>query len=415
MRPTLFVVGLTAAILLTSGGTSAEVGDLTHVGDAPIRIGRSLRLSGRTLTAKPPAPPPEGSDLGAPGMVVATLTGPLRTVAVALDHKSARVDFTGKGRFADVPEIRRKGGVDSSFMTMTTYGPQTVTAAMDGREVPVTVLVSDYRTFVRRLQRQPPANPQQRKLVVLNQQRHLALEMAVMAVGRCRFGKKVHAVRVIDTNHTLRLGDDIRSPKTPAGGAWAYGDLVQIDTHHETFRQADVQTLCGQGVLVDGAWYRVTIDAGKAKVLAEPALIEAGKVLIPKPRWSVLLVSKKSHLMLSGGKAPLAVPAGTYTVYDYRERLPAGGKATHTLSISRAGGQLVVKPGQTAKLAIGSPLAAAVTVSQAKGTVRLNRKLTGAAGNAVRLSGPKGWPPAPTVTVLDDRGREVHTATLKYG
>jgi hypothetical protein len=391
--------------LLGGAAASAEVGDLTYVGDVPIQIGRGLRIPGLSLSSKSVAPAPEGSDVGGPGTVVATLTGPSRKVAVAIDFKSARLDFTGEGRFANVPEIPRKGGMMCSFMTQTTYGPTTVTADVDGREIPVTVLVSDCRTFIPRGQ----------------QQRSVILEMAVMAVGRCRFGEKVHAVRIIDTNYTLRLGDDTR--RAPAAGKragaapspWAHGDLAQIDTHNEAFRQADIQTICGQGVLVDGAWYRITIDAGKAKVSAEPVRIEAGKVLIPKPRWSVLLVGEKNHLMLSGGKAPVAVPAGTYTVYDYRESLPADGKATHTLSVSRAGAELAVKPGQTAKLEIGSPLVGKVTVSQAKGTVALNMDLKGAAANAVRLSGPKGWPPRPTVAILDERGKEAHTATLKYG
>jgi hypothetical protein len=403
MKAILLVAAVTTTILLTSPMAPADVGDLTYVGDAPILIGRGLRISGRTLYSKLIAPAPKGS--GAAGAEVATLSGPSQKVCIALDWQAVRVDFTGKGRFADAPTVKRKGGIMSSFMDQTTFGPATVKTTVDGREVPVTVRISDCRTYIPRGQ----------------QQRAVMLEMAVMAVGRCRFGEKVHAVRVIDTNHTLRLGDGTRPGKAagkPPGAAaahWADGDLVEIDTHNEAFQQADIQVVCGQATQVGGKWYRLAVDAGGGKITATPVRIEVGEVLIPKGKWSALLLGDENHLILHGGNAPVAVPADTYTVMDYEERVPGGGKTPHVLTVARLGGKVVVKPGQTARLAIGSPLAGTVAVSRSKGTVQLNLKLTDVAGSSVRLSGPKGYPPQPDVTVLDARGREAHTATLKYG
>ncbi|MGB2822332.1 MAG: hypothetical protein WBF17_15205 [Phycisphaerae bacterium] len=403
MKAILLAAAVTTTILLTSPVAPADVGDLTYVGDAPMSIGRGLWIAGRTLSSRLIAPAPKGS--GAAGAEVATLSGPSQKICVALHGDRARVDFTGEGRFADAPAVKRKGGIMSSFMNQTTFGPATVKTTVDGREVPVTVRIWDCRTYIPRGQ----------------QQRAVMLEMAVMAVGRCRFGEKVHAVRVIDTNHTLRLGDGARPGKAagkPSGAAaaqWADRDLVEIDTHNEAFQQADIQVVCGQATQVGGKWYRLAVDAGGGKITATPVRIEVGEVLIPKGKWSALLLSDENHLILHGGNAPVAVPADTYTVMDYEEQVLGSGKTPHALTVARLGRKVVVKPGQTARLAIGSPLAGTVAVSQSKGTVRLDLKLTDVAGNSVGLSGPKGYPPQPNVTVLDARGREAHTATLKYG
>ena len=410
MKMIFLAAAVTATILLTSPMAPADVGDLTYVGDAPIGIGQGLGIAGRPWSASSIVPAPKGS--GAAGAEVATVAGPSRKVCVALDGNAARVDFTGEGRFADAPTVKRTGGMRSSFMDQTTFGPGTVKTTVDGREVPVTVRIWDSRTYTR---------VQQQGKVTLQQQRNVNLQMAVMAVGRCRFGEKAYAVRVIDTNHTLRLGDGARPGKAArkASGAaaaeWADGDLVEIDTHNEAFQQADIQVVCGQATQVDGKWYRLGVDAGGGKITAAPVRIEVGEVLIPKGKWSALLFGEENHLILRGGNAPVAVPADTYTVTGYEEQVPGSAKKPHGLTVSRLGKKVVVEPGQTALLSIGSPLTGTVAVSQSKGTVTLNLKLTDVAGSSVGLSGPKGYPPRPEVTIFDARGREIHAATFEYG
>jgi len=410
MKAIFLAAAVTTTILLTSPMAPADVGDLTYVGDAPIGIGQGLRIEGRIRSSNSIAP--GAKDSGAAGADVATLPGPSQKVCVALDGDGVRVDFTGEGRFADAPTVKRTGGMMSSFMDQTTFGPATVKTTVDGREVPVTVRIWDSRTYTR---------VQQQGKVILQQQRHVTLAMAVMAVGRCRFGEKVYAVRVIDTNHTLRLGDGARPGKAarrPSDAAAAHRvdrDLVEIDTHNEAFQQADIQVVCGQATQVDGKWYRLEVDAGGGKITATPVRVEVGEVLIPKGKWSALLSGDENHLILHGGNAPVAVPADTYTVIDYEEQIPGSGKRPHALTVAHLPKKVVVKPGQTARLSIGSPLTGTVAVSQSKGTVELNLKLTDVAGNPVGLSGPKGYPPLPKVTVLDARGRETHAATLEYG
>ena len=61
-------------------------------------------------------------------------------------------------------------------------------------------------------------------------------------------------------------------------------------------------------------------------------------------------------------------------------------------------------------------MTATVAVSQSQGTVQLDGIVTDASGARVSyLYGPKGRPPAPKVTIYNDKREAIYSTSLKYG
>ena len=87
-----------------------------------------------------------------------------------------------------------------------------------------------------------------------------------------------------------------------------------------------------------------------AAVAVAPATVEeapaAGKILIDHGRWSVVLSGQARTLRLRGGKAPVDVPPGRYSVSQYVEYARGDGGKSLTLSVPR-GKSIVVEAGKT--------------------------------------------------------------------
>jgi hypothetical protein len=185
-----------------------------------------------------------------------------------------------------------------------------------------------------------------------------------------------------------------------------------------------VKIYCGQLARVGGKLYRVSVSKDAAKITVEAAKTGIGKVLIPGDEWSVTLVGTKNVLNLSGGKEPVEVPADRYVAANYSGRFnsdvpskPHRLGAGYYVLIGREKGKVFdVQDGEATKITTGAPLTAVVSVTQSKGTVKLNLLARDASGGRVsNLYGPRGRPPTPKVTIYDDKRREVYSTSLKYG
>ncbi len=390
--------------LVLPGVLHAAVGDLKPVSVSPRQALMAKPLFGSRGSFTKPT---EGDGTVNKHAMVATLKSGKLVIKVAIDTRSPdtkvpdviRFDFTGKGRFDNklVVPLKRLNQARASF------GPATLDVQVDGRTIPVTVRGGYFKSGT---------------------YRQMNVSFGTAVEGTCAFGEKTYAVRVIDGNNNLRLGD-VTTKKKQSGKLRGInaGDTLVVDTGDGSFAKS-IKSFYGQPVLVDGKWYDVTISADASKVSAKPLVITTGMIKIAHKEWSATFIGEKYILKLKGDAAPIAVPPDRYVVTDYQEMVRTDlGKPPANLLTGRGGfyrgkGKVVdVKADQTTEIPIGSPLTASITAKQSGRTMRLSLVLTDASGASVdNLSDPKGGnPPAPKVEIFDAEGKSVYKCTLEYG
>lgn len=395
-------------ILLLAAGTQA--GELTRVAcDPSDASGAQMLYGGGNNVSKPK----EGSGLVSPAAVIISFPGRGTNVMVAVDSTKAdatapdvlRFDFTGQGKFDGAPTVPLKTAAKTDQIFQAQFGPATVQAHIGQVTIPVGVKGMYQKA---------------------GDSRYLGLNMATAAEGKCRFGDKDLAVRVVDGDNNLHLGDKWKVPA--ATGPFPQvipGDTLMVAGADGKFGKDARAFAFGSPVEIGGAWYAVKLSDDATKIDAEPLKVAAGSIQIDHPKWSCMLLGKEYPLSVSGGAAPVSVPAGEYTLIKYEEWSSAAGGDTaahmtrNDYSVPPpATGPTVVEAGKVTKVAIGTPLTG--TVVARKSTARqftLALELKDASGKSVSsLELPGGQRPAPpTVTVRDASGKEVYTNTLEYG
>ncbi|MGB2824678.1 MAG: hypothetical protein WBF17_27140, partial [Phycisphaerae bacterium] len=353
-----------------------------------------------------------GSRSGTPGQPAPGIAA--MTVSVAADYRrpsaehpdAVRIAFGGSGKFGGSEAIAlREMRSPREGYYRAEFGPATVPLSHNGRTYPAGV----------------------RGVYYCYKDRSRAyFTFAVALQGMCLFGEKTRAVRFLDTTGNLRFDD------TPQATSRSYtaqtGDVVLIDTGDGAFGGSVVRGYYGQGVCVDGAWYRVTISADGAKAVAEPVKVASGKLSVPAGDWEVVLVSGGKAMIVTGGRQPAAVPAGDYQVLYYREWSAPdkkGRRASFQAGLrewsSRKAMAVAVAEGRTTKLAIASPIKAQLTASGAGTSVRLGMSTPATSGglSLMYITPADGWvfsqPAPPTLRILDAAGQLVDTVTLEYG
>jgi len=319
-----------------------------------------------------------------------------------------RLDFTGKGKFAGAPTAALKpiasvanGAPDGTFQA--TFGPVEVKAAIDGKQVPM--MVSG-------------------RYINLNsgQYRQLQLTLGTAMQGKCRFGDRELAVRIVDGDNNLQPGNAWQRRAFGNNVAVVSGDTVAVDLGDGTFAK-DVRKACyGSPIEVGGKWYEVAISQDGKQVSARPVEMEAGNIHIDHPKWSCMMIGEKFILPLEGGPEPVAVPAGAYVMRSYEEFSAPDDKGRRArlavgISPAAASSKVVVEAGKTAEIAIGSPLNATVKAVKQAQQLMLSLALTDAGGRPITgLTTYDGTrPPAPQITVKDAVGAQVYQNTLEYG
>ena len=316
-----------------------------------------------------------------------------------------RLDFTGKGTFADrklvVPlTLRQQGKSKDDKIFQATFGPATLQAEVDGRTVPVAVRGMYYKRGT---------------------SRSAYLMTSTGAKGECAFGGKTFPVQLTDNTGNLRLTDSpsvkLANGKVQWGSrpGMVNGDVIQIDTGDGN----TVTAHYGQPVLVAGTWYDVTVSKNGKKVSAKLLKLKTGTIRCGEKKWSAMLIGEKYVLNLSSQGGAVAVPTGTYALANYSE----GGEGRSQLTCGRREmytgktKMIDVAGGKAMSLSAGSPLQATVAVSVRKGQVRMNLAMTDAAGMSVDsvTTAKGGRPPAPEVEIFDTSGASVYKAKLAYG
>jgi hypothetical protein len=342
---------------------------------------------------------------------VGTVSGTGWSFQLAIDSSTAdakapdvvRFDGTGKGNFAGAPTAALKPTASSEGLFRATFGPVEIKAVVNGAQVPM--MVSG-------------------QYINLNsgQYRQLQLTLGTAMQGKCSFGDRELAVRIVDGDNNLQPGNAWQKRAFGKNVAVVTGDTVAVDLGDGKFAK-DVRKACyGSPVEVGGKWYEVTVSADGKQVSAKQVELASGKIHIDHPKWSCMLIGDKLILPLDGSAEPVAVPAGAYVMRSYEEFSAPndkGQRAHLIVGIPPAGksSEVTVEAGKTAQIAIGSPLNATVKAVKQAQQVMLSLVLTDAAGRPITsLATYDGTQPSqPQVTVKDAAGAQVYQNSLEYG
>jgi hypothetical protein len=259
-----------------------------------------------------------------------------------------RIDPSGKGDFrnaAVVPRTKEWSEGEGAFMYC--FEKESVAVTVGQRTVPVRVEV------------QYSDRPNSRRIVVY---------LGSCADGKCRFGEKVHRVRVADGDCNLRINNAARPPFDKSGVFWkaGVGDLIEVDVGYGLGDFA-AKAYYGHPVLVDGRLWNVTVSDDGARIEAAPYEGPTGNIQINHPFWQAAFVGDRFLIHLQGGPQPVPMPVGRYD--EFLSARPEDRKEKIYLeSESFDGGQaadVLVSAGRTETITIGSPL---------KGTLRVRQK-----------------------------------------
>ena len=348
-----------------------------------------------------------------PHAVVAVIRGAPLELAIALDSEKPgakapnllRFDFTGTRQFAGTPTVPLKPGPRSEGGFRASFGPATIQVEHGRRTVPVSVQgsYSKRRSY-----------------------RWLTLTLSTALEGRLAFGSKTYAVRVVDGNGNLALGDKAALMRS---GTRIFGiqpgDTLAIDTGGGWADPKVVKAYYGEPVQVDGAWFDVALSPDRKAIHAKPSAAKFARLKIAHKKWSVKLAGAKHIVMLEGSNEPVTLPADTYTVVEFVETAASDAGiesrlASGQMDLYRGKAKTFEAPaGKTTELAVGSPLTASIATTVRKQAVLMDFKLTDAAGLSAQVvvaQPDKGLrQPKPGVEVLDALGESVHTGKFEYG
>ena len=347
------------------------------------------------------------------------------SVRLAVDYSSAKakepdllyLDFSGEGRFEKKSAVPMRPARDllapKQIAFQATIDPTVTSVQRGGTAVPVRIR----GTFVR--------IARGRKCMAI-------LTFSTAMEGSCTFGDKRYLVRLVDMTGDFAF--DHRGTydrKDRRGEGLAFGDMVLVDTGDGSFRGSVVKAYYGQPVFVGGSWYQVTISSDGTKVSARPVRRKTGYVSIDSNRWQLMLADGKRAFCIGGGKEPVAMPVGGYSLLCYRQwsapdkqaqraTLLAGLQEVLTGKVK--GRSVTVAPGETVRLPYGTPLTAVLKATvDPERSVKLSFESTRIRGDlsVLLITRPGGWlidrPSPPDVEVHDPQGKIVHRWTLEYG
>jgi hypothetical protein len=197
------------------------------------------------------------------------------------------------------------------------------------------------------------------------------------------------------------------------------GDIVQIDGTGSL-----IEGYYGQPVMIDGKCYEVRISPDGAGVFAHALDIPVGRIRVAHDRWDAMLVGTKYFLKVSGGKAPIDVPADRYVVTHYREFPPAGSPVRDAQLMVGQRNRQTGKPitwdvpaGAFADIAVGTPLAASLELTEHRqDAADLRFNMADAGGAQIDVLVVTGWsyrgPYPPAVSIIDPEGQVVHEGQI---
>jgi hypothetical protein len=153
---------------------------------------------------------------------------------------------------------------------------------------------------------------------------------------------------------------------------------------------------------------------------------EAGKLALTADKWQAMLypTPRGKSLKLAGGRDPVDVPAGKYTLRyaitaeaSPKAESAAKAKAKSTPATLIGTAKITIEGGKTTQVKVGAPLTAVIKTRVNSGRVIMGLAFQDAGGNQamVYAAAVKGKPVTPKIDVVDGGGKTVYTATMKFG
>jgi len=160
--------------------------------------------------------------------------------------------------------------------------------------------------------------------------------------------------------------------------------------------------------------------ANKADAQAPVYPANSGGVQIGHADWTMTVTGDKTGKQtVAGGKTPTTMPADTYTVNSYVEKLTsADGKTSGTLTISAPKMKFQVQAGKTTDVGIGSPVTFVLAATPAKNTVTFGVTMFDVSkGNPVAAMADASGKAfaAPKLEIFNAKGGSVAKADMHYG
>jgi len=251
----------------------------------------------------------------------------------------------------------------------------------------------------------------------------LSVRFMVCMEGYCRFGDKVHRVRVYDGTNNLRC-DDVAVPVVESGRTVEIGpgDSVTIDVGDGDFKNV-VQSFYGHPVHVDGKLWDLRASQDALTVSATLFDGPIGSVRLDHRSWKAWFVGKKWVMLCGGGAGPLQLPPDSYVVRRYQEfhTLEPGARGSG-LTIALQEGTLGASRGLMAEvaadkqldLAVGTPLVGRLTARQVGRKVRFSLEYLDASGRKLSCLYGLGHG-TPVVKIRTAQGENVGRALLRGG
>jgi hypothetical protein len=174
--------------------------------------------------------------------------------------------------------------------------------------------------------------------------------------------------------------------------------------------------------VVDGRYYELDVRPDGSALRVTPAKVPLVAIRSDYPRLGLMLASRDGILPLDGKDGTVRVPPGHYKVLYWNVEHPAEGRRWQVSggAMGDAGNAptLSLEPQGSATFRLKPPLVAKVTAAKngLPGTIDFRFSLATASGesiNNVAIDGQQ--PPAPTLRLLDEQGKEVANLTFHYG
>lgn len=361
----------------------ADAGDFTPAGNA----GTTLRAAAVVAIPCAGGKLRAALDADAPGAPYPTLL---------------RFDAAGSGSFAKGPVAVFERVVADRKGCTAEVRPLRFTATVGGRALPLTV-GGWYRQE--------------------GTTRRLTLRVAAAVAGTCAFGDRTHAVRLLDGNGNLKLGDALAAlpeTKDPAAlrRALQSADILQVDLADGKFRTV-AENCFGQPVYVDGAWYAVALD-GPDAFAARPLRAAQGSATLDEPTRQGLLVGRDYLLPLAGLPETAQLPVDRYRWAPLRPAAAATRPST-VYRARRAPGAVLdaacaVAATGVARIAVGSLAIVFVGVQQNGRNLYFNLAFASPLGAPGEEAGiPDGMPASVAFEVVDAAGQVVQRDTFEHG
>ncbi len=250
--------------------------------------------------------------------------------------------------------------------------------------------------------------------------------------GKVRLAGKEHRVVLIDGSCNGRCNDTWSPSGEPMTSWMGDFDIIAVDRNgNGTFdlprggpsakalKEMEVQPLT-KALRIEETYYEVNVAADGSKIRLAKLPSECGTLDLGSKGLELMVLCDAGfdYLELPDGKTE--VRTGEYmAILSFLSRTDAKG-ATWKLSGGRGSGKLVkfeIQKGKTLKIKAGPPLVLKTDVIKQPGTVSIGFSAVGQAGEAYAGGAEKDGkrPDAPTLKILDEKGKVLAEGAFKYG